>query len=48
MTVAEADANANGILDDSTRASAVQLINVQFYDIDANSVRINATVDQTI
>jgi hypothetical protein len=41
MTVAEADANDDGILDDSTRASAVQLTNVQFYDMDANVARIN-------
>jgi hypothetical protein len=57
MTVAEADANDDGILDDSTQASAaadyangsaVQLTNVQFYDADANGARINATMDQTI
>jgi hypothetical protein len=42
MTAAEADANDDGILDDSTLVSADQ-----FYDIDANGVRINATMDQT-
>lgn len=57
VTVAVADANGDGVLDDATLASnaaqiaggsGVGLNNIQFYDKDAGGNRINATMSQTI